>query len=161
HNQDSVAHADDFAQIARNEQNRFATRGQLVDECMNLGFGADIDAARRLIKNHHTGIAFEPANHDCLLLIAATQPRARLPQTRGANAIALARSAHSLLFAASSDHAESTELIGESDTDRIHQRLLDDKALSLTLLGNVNQSGVQCLARATRAPRLAVEPHGA
>src|SRR6478736_2316414 len=49
HHDDTVADADDLGQVGRDDENRGAGLREIVDDRIDLGLGADIDTARRLV----------------------------------------------------------------------------------------------------------------
>ena len=52
------------------------SRGQLVQQPVDLALGADVDAARRLVEDQDVAVAQQPFGDDDLLLVAAgEQPR--------------------------------------------------------------------------------------
>ena len=51
HDQDAVAHAEDFFQVAGDHQDGDALLGELVHEGVDFALGADVDAARRLVED--------------------------------------------------------------------------------------------------------------
>ena len=73
HHQHAVADADDLRQLARDHDDADAVAGELVDEAVDFGLGADIDAAGRLVEDQHLGLGLEQAREQHLLLIAAGQ----------------------------------------------------------------------------------------
>jgi len=53
----TVAHAEDFRQFGRDHDYRLASLGQRGHDLVHLGLGADVDAARRLVKNEDFRLA--------------------------------------------------------------------------------------------------------
>ena len=51
HDHDPVAHAQHLRHLGRDHQHGDALAGQLGDQPMDLGLGADVDAARRLVQD--------------------------------------------------------------------------------------------------------------
>ena len=51
--------------------------GQAADQGVDLGLGADVDAAGRLVEEQDLGLDQEPAGEDALLLVAAGKARHR------------------------------------------------------------------------------------
>src|SRR3990167_5954499 len=73
HDQDAVAHAEEFRQIRRHHHDAFAGFLHPVHDPVNLGLGAHIHAAGRLVEKKHGGVAHEPPREQYLLLRAAAQ----------------------------------------------------------------------------------------
>ncbi len=71
HHQHAVAHAEDFGQLARDHQDGHAFAGEPGHQCVDLGLGANIDAARRLVHDEDARRGFEPLTQHDLLLVAA------------------------------------------------------------------------------------------
>src|SRR5690349_14401267 len=53
---DAIANANQLRQFRRDDQHRFSTGGQFVDDRVDLVFGADVDAAGRLVENEYVGV---------------------------------------------------------------------------------------------------------
>src|SRR5215216_2672357 len=65
HGQNTVADRQHLRQLGRNSNDGNAARRHAVQELVNLGFGADIDAPGRLIDDQYAGAESEPAGkHD-------------------------------------------------------------------------------------------------
>src|SRR6218665_3416560 len=73
HHHDAVAHADEFLVIAGNQHDRLALGGQGVDQGVNLGLGAHVDAPRRLVEDEDLALGMEPLCQHHLLLVAPGQ----------------------------------------------------------------------------------------
>src|SRR5260221_1550275 len=82
HHIGAVADMADFDLFGRDHQRRRAFGDQPVDQGEDLGLGADVDAARRLVENEQFGAGREPFSDHDLLLIAAGQQADRLPRAR-------------------------------------------------------------------------------
>ena len=68
---DPVRDGQQLGQLARGHDDGAALRGQPADQLVDLGLGADVDAASRLVEQEHLGLDQEPAGEDALLLVAA------------------------------------------------------------------------------------------
>ncbi len=79
HDQNAIAHAEDFFQIAGNHQNGDAFGGEVVHQRVDFAARADIHAASRFVKDHDARLAGQPLGEDDLLLIAAGQQADDLP----------------------------------------------------------------------------------
>ena len=74
HDDDAVADADDLRQVGRDDEDRDAAVGEIVDDRIDLRLGADIDAARRLVEDQRPSAAVcKQARQQHLLLVAAGQ----------------------------------------------------------------------------------------
>ena len=83
HDEHAVAHAEHFRQFARDHQDGDARAGELAHQAVDLGLGADVDAARRLVEDEELRIVGEPlAEHDLLLVAAGEAPGDLLDRTR-------------------------------------------------------------------------------
>ena len=57
HDQDAVAHREHLGQVRADQDDRHSPRGQLVDQLVDLGLGADVDAASRLVEDQDLRVA--------------------------------------------------------------------------------------------------------
>ena len=71
--EDPVGHRDDLGQVARDEDDPEAGRGQLGDDPVDLDLGPDVDAAGRLVEDQQPRLRGQPLGQDDLLLVAARQ----------------------------------------------------------------------------------------
>ncbi len=55
HDQDAIAHRQHLGQVGRDQDHRHARSGEVVDESVDVGLGADIDAARRFVEYEDLG----------------------------------------------------------------------------------------------------------
>ena len=67
----AVRALDDFLELGGDHQDAEALVGELADQRLDLGLGADVDAARRLVEDQELRIGAEPAREQHLLLVAA------------------------------------------------------------------------------------------
>ena len=68
---DPISQAKQFLELGRNNQDRRALRGDVAEDRIDRGAGADIDALRSFVENQHLRLQQEPARDDDLLLHAA------------------------------------------------------------------------------------------
>ena len=71
--QHPVGALDDLLQLGGDQQDAEALRGQFVDQGLDLGLGADVDAAGRLVEDQHLRVQAEHPGQQHLLLVAAGQ----------------------------------------------------------------------------------------
>ena len=74
---DPVAAADDLLDL-RGDEERPPRRPARVASCFDLGLGADVDAARRLVEDEQLAVHAQPAGQQHLLLVAAGELADRL-----------------------------------------------------------------------------------
>src|SRR4051812_25871411 len=71
YDQDAVAQADEFLMVGGRDEHGGAGGGSLVDEVMDVGLGAHVDALGGLVEDQHLRFHTEPAADDDLLLVPA------------------------------------------------------------------------------------------
>src|SRR5580693_6214031 len=89
HHEDPVAHPQDLRQLRRNHEHRHALHGQLGDQLVDLGLGADVDAPGRLVEDEDLRFGHQPARDQDFLLIAARKIDDRLFEIRRSHAQAI------------------------------------------------------------------------
>ena len=75
HDEHAVGEPDQFRHLRRDQDDTDAACRQLVDQPVDLGLGADVDAARRLVEDEQHRLPGQPARQHDLLLVAAGQLR--------------------------------------------------------------------------------------
>ena len=68
---DPLAEPDDLLELGGDEDDGHPAFGELGDGLLDLGLGADVDAAGRLVEDEQVGVRGEPAAEQHLLLVAA------------------------------------------------------------------------------------------
>ena len=68
-----VAEPQHLLQLGGDEDHRHALAGELGDQLLDLGLGADVDAAGRLVEDEHLRLGDQPAGQQHLLLVAAAR----------------------------------------------------------------------------------------
>src|SRR5918999_513427 len=58
---DAVADAGNLIEFGRDEQHAHAVGGQIADQLLNLGLGADVDAASGFVEDEQRGLGHQPA----------------------------------------------------------------------------------------------------
>ncbi len=91
HHGDLVAEAEHLLQLGGDEQHRHAAVGQLHDQLLDLGLGADVDAAGGLVEDQQARLGDQPAGQQHLLLVAAGEVAHRHVGVRRPDAQAPAR----------------------------------------------------------------------
>ena len=78
HDEHAVGQPEDLGQVGRHDDHAEPLRGEVADDLVDLGLGADVDALGRLVEHQHLGLGRQPAGEQDLLLVAARQRRHRL-----------------------------------------------------------------------------------
>ena len=76
----AIGHAEHLGQLARDHEDRDALVGEIGEQAVHLGLGADVDAARRLVDDQQRRPAGEPLGQHDLLLVAARERPGRIAQ---------------------------------------------------------------------------------
>ena len=90
HHDDAVRHAEQLRQLRRDEEDREALRREAVDERVDLGPRADVDAAGRLVEQQDALVLEQRAREQQLLLVAAGERAGALGEARAADVVRLA-----------------------------------------------------------------------
>ncbi len=73
HHDHAVGHAHHLGELGRDDQHGGAALREVVDDAVDLGFRADVDAAGRLVEDQHHRARLQQARQQALLLVAARQ----------------------------------------------------------------------------------------
>ncbi len=73
HHQHAAGDGDELGQVGGDEEERDASRGEVADELVDLGLGADVDASGGLEEEQHPAVGRQRPGEHQLLLVAATQ----------------------------------------------------------------------------------------
>src|ERR1700722_3422545 len=73
HHQHTIGDTDDFRQLARYDDDGHARLSQFIDDSINLGFGANVHAARWFVQDQHAWLGFQQTRQQHFLLIAPGQ----------------------------------------------------------------------------------------
>ncbi len=82
HDGDPVADSEQLGQVGADNQDRLARGGLFADQAIDLGLGADVDAAGRLVQEQDVGSLVEQSCQCHLLLVAAGKVRRDLARAR-------------------------------------------------------------------------------
>ena len=113
HHQHAVAHAQNLRQLAGDHQDRETLLGQTPHQGMDLGFGADVDAARRLVHDEHARFGGKPFGEHHLLLVAAGQLPDDLLGSARADSEALDGLDRAAEFGAAIDHGSRRDPVDD------------------------------------------------
>ncbi len=70
---DAVGDAEQFGQLARDEDDALPLRCEVLDDRVDLVLRAHVDAARGLVEDQQVGVGEHPLREDDLLLVAARE----------------------------------------------------------------------------------------
>ena len=73
HDEDAAAQADEFGEFGGDDEEGFAFEGEFVEELVDFGLGADVDAAGGFVDDEDVAIAGEPFGEGDFLLVAAAE----------------------------------------------------------------------------------------
>src|SRR5208283_4642154 len=120
-----------------------ALAGKFSDELMDLGLGADVDAARRLVENEDARLGHQPAGDQHLLLIAAGEIEHRLLEIGRADSEARLLLLAELLDLALLDEARARVPAAQERDLHVGLDVEDEEAAALlAVLGQERQTGV-------------------
>src|SRR5688572_26615419 len=69
HDDHAVTEPEDLLQLGGDEHDRHALAGELGDQLLDLGLGADVDAAGGLVEDQHLRLRDQPPGEQHLLLV--------------------------------------------------------------------------------------------
>ncbi len=127
---------------------------EVVDDPVDLGFGADVDAAGRLVEDQHLRLGLQPARQQALLLVAARQ---RAHATAGL-ATRIARRRRPSWRPASCGRGRARRPWASLPMIirlMLSCRHVEQDALGLAVLRQISQPGVDRVLRAADLDRLA------
>ena len=143
HDEDPVGHAQHLGQLGGDHQDRHAAAGEVGEQPVHLGLGADVDAPGGLVDDEQRGVGRQPLGQHDLLLVAAGERGHRVlgragldlqaPRPRPRPARLLAAADQSVRRAAGAAASAST-LRGD--------RQVHDQALLAPVLGDERHAGV-------------------
>src|SRR5581483_10817705 len=159
HHEQAIAQLGRFREIGRDDDDRRARVGEVLQDPVNLGARPDIDTACRLVYDQHFEFAQEPARENDLLLIAAREAidrrfdRLRLyPQT--VDPLARGRA---LAFAIDQGPLRQCAQSGQGRVDS--HALVHDESRAFSVFGHESESLTYGVVRAFGAIRAPVERH--
>ena len=134
--------------------------GQLVDDAIDLVFGADVDAAGRLVQDQDFRIGEQPFRQHDLLLVAAGQMAGRLIDIGAADSHPVPVIARHLQFPDVVDHPAGATLVEIGQRDVLAHVLGEQQAELLAVFGDIGKAGIDGAAD-SREVDLAAVQHGA
>ena len=133
--EDPIGAFDDLLELRGNHQHAEALVGEFLDERLDLGLGADVDAARRLVEDEQLGVGAQPARQQHLLLVAAGQLADLLLGARGLDRQARDEPVDDRALARLVDDAGAGESRQQRERDVLAHRHVGNDALDLAILG--------------------------
>ena len=157
HDDDAVAHAEDFRQFGADHEHGLALFGELVDQLINFVLGPDVDASGGFVEDDHLGVALEPLGENDLLLVAAGK---RAGDLLGAgdldlNLVDVSGEGQSLFTLP--NEAARGEVAEIRQSEVFADRLAEDESLRLAILGQQANTLPDGVPRVVDGERLAVE----
>ena len=157
HHGHAVADADHLLHVAGDHQDGDAAVGEGPHQVVDLVLRADVDAARRLVEDHHLGPHREPFGQHDLLLVAARQRGRGGRRGRGLDAQGAALALR-VLGRPAVLHQRAARIGDEvRQGDVVSDRILEDEPRSLAVLWDEIDAAVDGVAWFRDADLLAVQ----
>ena len=133
---DPVAAADELGVVGAIEDDPLARIRQLAQQRIDLLFGADVDAARRVIEQNQTGVGQQPLGDHNFLLVAAGQRTNRNMCTAGADRKRPEGVFDRAHFGPRADEAATGNPIEASERDVVAHGERQDEPIGLAVRGD-------------------------
>ena len=156
--EDPVGHREDLGQVARDEDDPEARRGQLGDDPVDLDLGADVDAAGRLVEDQQARLRGQPFGEDDLLLVAARQRADHLLDAGHLDVELVGVVARDLALPRRVHEEPREEARQDRQRHVLGDREIEDEALLVAVLGQVGDARVHRGRWAGEADGPAVQP---
>ena len=151
--EDPVRHREDLGQVARDEDDPEAGRGELGDDPVDLDLGADVDAAGRLVEDEQARLGGQPLGQDDLLLVAARQRADHLLDAGHLDVELLGVVVRDRPLRGRVDQEPRKEPRQDRQGHVLGDREVEDEALLVAVLGQVGDARVHRRRRAREADR--------
>ena len=154
---DPVAVGGDLLELRGDDEKGKPVLAQALDQADDLGMGADVDAAGRLVENEEARLGGKPAREQRLLLIAAGEKADGLFRIRRADVEELDEAVGDLVLPAPREQAQPAALRLERQDDVLPHRQFRDDAFRLAILGREPEPQARGIPRRGDAHGLAVD----
>src|SRR5471032_2505069 len=161
HDDDTVAHAQHFRQLGRNEQDSHPLAAQGRHIVHDLLLGAHVDAARRFIQDQHLRLGGQPARQQHFLLIAAGERADRRFDTRRLDAERLDVFLRQLLLTLERNRTQDAGAGLQRQDQVLAHGQFEHSAFMLAILRAEADTGGDGVARRGEAALLAVNDDAA
>ena len=141
--------AEDLLELGRDQDDAEPVGREARDEVVDRALRADVDAARRLVRDHHARLAQERPGEQHLLLIASRERAHRRGVGRPADVAAIEHGARGLPLARAAHDAECAHVAESRERRVLDHRAAEDQAVVLAGLGDHHEA---CREAAARAP---------
>ena len=157
HHEDAAAEADEFGEFGGDDEDGFAFEGEFVEELVNFGLGADVDAAGGFVDDENVALAGDPFGEGDFLLVAAAEGGDGSFERRGFDAEALGEAGGEVAFGVAADPAEAGELGERGEGGVLAAVHREDEALAFAVFGDEAEFGGERGAEGTERGGAAVE----
>ena len=135
HHVDAIREAEDLRQLGADEHDPQPLVGEIINQAVDFGLGADVNAARRLVEDQDFRLRSQPARQDDLLLVAAGKLADLLFERRCAHAQRLDEAGRDPPLQAPAHEVKAADL-GQDRQRRVFQHAADQhQSLALAILG--------------------------
>ena len=160
HDTDAVADPEQLRHFRRYHNDGLAGIGQVVDDAVNLIFGADVDTTGRLVQDEDVRIGEQPFRQHHLLLVAARQVPGGLIDVGTADPHAVAVIAGDPQLLDVVDDAAGCDTVEVGKRDVLADVVGQQQAELLAVLGDIGKAGVDGPAYGRKIDLASVQ-HGA
>ena len=150
-----IAHADQFRQLRRDQDDREALSRKLRDHRVDLGLALHVDALRRLVEDEQAGVRRQPFGQHDLLLVAARQGLHRLVEAAELETQAAQMRFHERQLAAPHDEPRHRRPADHRQRGIGQDGKVQDEALAEPILRKIGDAGFHRRRRIGKGDRLA------
>ena len=137
----AVGHAEDLGELGADHQDGEALTGEVGEQAVHLGLGADVDAARGLVDDQQLGLGGQPLGDDHLLLVAAAHRGRGHVEGAGLDLELGGPRAGRPVLGAGGEQAEAGEPAADPAGHVAGDRALGHQALLAAVLGDERHAG--------------------
>lgn len=135
HDEDTVAHTEDFGQFGADHKDGFSLLGEVVDEEVEFVFGADVDAAGGFVEDDDVAVTFEPFSEDDFLLVAAGEVLDDFVVVGNLDAQVVDVSGQGVSFASMVDEAEGGKAGQVGQREVFADGVVEDEPVGFSVFG--------------------------
>src|SRR5712691_711684 len=155
--ENTVAQGDQFRQLTGGDDQAQAVAAEEVDQLVEFGLRADIDAARRIVQQQNFRLRAQPARDDAFLLVAAAEAGDRRLRPGRLHRQTDDRLLGRGPLAAAGDQPQRAHFVERADRDVVAHRLMREQPQPFAVFGDQSHSGGDRFFRMRERGRLALQ----